>query len=132
MYLMKILLILLISVCLPFNALGDDLAVYLPRGGTTPYAGVLVPTEALQSLRKEVLNGEYDRKSLEKSLSIYQQSEDLLNKKVSVLSEQNNKLAEQLYSAKDMSTLERMFYFGLGSLLVGGISYGIYQAGIAR
>lgn len=130
MHLKKILLISLIVVSLPFRALAEDKAVFLEVGVPTPYAGFLLPEGALQSLRKEVLDAEYDKASLQKSVGIYQQSEDLLNKKTSVLMEQNNKLADQLYSSQSLSTWERIGYFGLGVIITGAIGYGIYRSAL--
>lgn len=131
MSILKILLILLISVSLPLKALGDDKAIVLNVGQASPYTGVLVPTEALQSLRKDLLDAQADNSSFTKSVTLYKQNEDLLNTKVATLQTQNNKLAEQLYSSQSLTTWERVAFFGLGVLVTGAISYGTYRAAIS-
>lgn len=130
----KNLLILLIIALNLNSALAND-AVYLEQNQKSPYSGILVPEEKLQELRKSIIeltNQKEINLSLQKSVDLYKQNETLLENKVKTLTDQNNKLAETVYSAKDNSNIEKFAYFFAGAILTGLTSYGIYKAGIAR
>ena len=132
MSLKKILLTLLITSSLSNNALAEE-AYYITKGTPAKFDGILVPEDKLQELRKSVIelqNEQMVTKSLQRSVDLYKANEELYNKKVNTLTEQNNNLAEQLYSARETSTWEKILYFGLGAGLTGLASYGIYKAAV--
>lgn len=127
-------LISLIIISLSNTASAED-AVYLVKGDSAPYAGVLMPLEKVQELRRNII--EFDsvktlNASLNKSIEIYKTNEALYDKKIEILNNQNLKLSESLYNAHNSSTIEKVLYFSLGALIAGVTSYGIYKAAIAK
>lgn len=130
----NLLILLTIFTVISNSALAED-AVFLEQGQKSPYPGILVPQDTLQELRRSVIELDNEKAinlSLTKSVQLYKDNESLLQTKVNTLTDQNNKLSESLYSAKNTSDLERFAYFAAGAILTGLTSYGIYKAGIAR
>jgi len=123
MYPRKSLSILLIISSLISNLSFAEEAVLLSKGEAAPYSGALLPVDKLQELRKAYL----EKDSLSRSIELYKSNELLYTKKVDVLSEQNDRLAKTAYEERNMSTLEKIGYFGLGAILTGLVAYGIYR-----
>jgi hypothetical protein len=128
-------LISLITIIAINNSALAQEAVYLDQNQKAPFSGILIPEDKLQELRKSVLDVSTQKEinlSLQRSVDLYKQNQTLLETKVNTLSDQNNKLSDSLYSARETSNIEKFGYFVAGALLTGLTSYGIYKAGIAR
>ena len=136
MQLKKNLLILLIaSSVLSGNVKADIIpdAYYLTEGEKAQFSGMLIPTETVQELRKSVMelqNQQLVSSSLQKSVDLYKANEELYDVKVTTLSKRNDYLAASLYSAKSTSMWVNAAFFGLGALLTGTLSYGIYTSAV--
>lgn len=128
MYLKKILLISLIIV----NSLGayaEDV-IYLDKGKAAPYDGYLFTPEKAKDTRLQLIEGDYNKdlvKSLTKTIDLYQSNEEISNKKVDLLLDQNDKLAVQLNSSRQVSNWEKVGYF-LGGIIITGLAIKGVQA----
>ena len=118
-----LILLLVISTNLPTLSYSDD-AVVLNKDDKAPFRGILLSPKKAAELN----DTEIERDSLLKSLSLYKNNQELYEKRSSTLLEQNDKLATQLYSARQTSDWEKVLWFGLGAVLTGLTGYGIYRA----
>lgn len=133
MSLKKSFLIILIAATTN-NALAED-SLILEKNQPAPYRGVLMPLESVQELRRNSLeldNLKLLNASLDRSIKIHLSNEEILEKKISILTDQNLKLHESVSSARSFSSIERIGYFALGVLVTGLTSYGIYKAAITK
>jgi len=131
---LKILLIFLTAISLNNKALADEVQ-YLSKDSPAPYTGILIPVEKAQELRKDALDLQITKQinlSLTRSVDLYKANEELYDKKITLLNDYNLKLSEALNKSNNTSTLEKAFYFGLGAVIVGFTSYGIYKAAVAK
>lgn len=116
-------LLLITSISLPTLSFADD-AIVLNKDDKAPFRGILLsPRKAA-----ELNDTELERDSLLRSVTLYKSNQDLYEKRTSVLLEQNDKLATQLYSARQTSDWEKVAWFGLGAVLTGLVGYGVYRA----
>ena len=123
---MKRLLIFLISATLIINS--AFAATALKKGQLAPSDGVFFSNEEAQKLMADAKELDTLKKlnlSLNLSLDYTTQNNEILQKKTSVLMDQNNTLATRLYEARDVSNMERIMWFGLGVLGTGLAAYGI-------
>ncbi len=116
-----------IAVIAPIIASSDSDVLYIDKGVETPFKGYLFPEAKALNFRKQLI--ELDTlKALEtsynKSIDLYKKNEDIYNYKVNVLLEQNDKLADAMYKAKDRGVWENRFWFGMGILVSGLAVYG--------
>ena len=109
--------------------------MFLLEGNKAPYTGFLISEEQARQLKRnqedlnrlQMING-----SMEKSIELYKANELLYDTKIHRLSEENIKLAEVLHKNSQNSSIEKIVYFGLGAILTGLASYGIYKAAVAK
>lgn len=104
-----------------FNLYAQD-SVYLDQDKSAPFAGYLLPKEKVQEFQQMSLdlnNKNLMIESYQKSIDLYKSNEDLYNKKVSTLMDQNDKLATDLNSNRGLTDVERIVWFGLGIVSVG-------------
>lgn len=131
----KSLLIFLIAINLNNNFCYAEDAVYLIKDNPAPFSGILISTDKAQELRKNTLELDIQKQvnlSLTRSIDLYKNNELLYDKKIETLTDYNSKLSEALYKANNGSTVEKIVYFGLGAVLTGFASYGIYKAAVAK
>ena len=121
---MKSLISLTILISLTTsNVFADELSMYLYKDEKAPYAGILMPESKVTELRNNTLERDTLRlqnNSLNTSLKL---QDDIIAKKtdqVTILLDQNDKLAKIGYSERSMTNLERVGYFALGVLATYG------------
>lgn len=127
MFLKKLFSIFLIStnICLADNA------VFLEKGRQSPFDGYLFTPEKTNQMYKDLMD--YDtlksvNESLNKSIVLYKQNEELYQNKVNLLLDQNNKLSVNLFTERQDSNWERIVWFSLGVIGTGLAAYGIKKA----
>lgn len=102
----------------------------LQEGDKAPYKGYLFDIETEKKIRIDLLQLDY-YKALDqhnvKIIKLMQDNEDLMNKRIELYQKQNLNLNEQLASSKDINTIERIVWFGLGILATGFAFYGARQ-----
>lgn len=116
---------LLISVSLSVNVAVAEEAIVLNQGQPAPYTGLLLDQNKANELYTDLNNYKLLNNSLEKSVKLYLDNEDLYNKKINMLLEQNNKLADNLNKVRSSSDWEKVLWFGLGFFSVGLGIYGV-------
>ena len=97
-------------------AYGDE-AQYLPKGSTTPFEGYLLTVPETQTIRKKIIEGEswkVQSESWERSFGAQEKLIETEQKKNTLYSEQNDKLAKQLADAQSTSSWERVLWVTLG------------------
>ncbi len=111
-------------------AAGDPTVAILRLGEAAPFTGLLFEPSYANDLRKTII--EFDgltaiNGSLNKSLVL---QEDIITHeraKVTMLLEQNDKLAVQLQKSQSMNTWEKVAWLSLGMLAVGIGAYGVHK-----
>lgn len=102
----------------------------LQEGDKAPYKGYLFDIETEKKIRIDLLQLDYykalDQHNI-KIIKLMQDNEDLMNKRIELYQKQNLNLNEQLASSKDINTIERIVWFGLGILATGFAFYGARQ-----
>lgn len=121
----KTLPILLISLIAVKPILADDKAVNLVKDQPAPYSGVLIPPAKAQEMKEQLI--EYDNlklinESYKRSIELYKSNELSYNDKIDKINTQNDTLAKQLNSSREVSEWTRFGYFMLGVL--GTVSAG--------
>lgn len=124
---LPIISIALSNVLVVNGAFAEEDAVYLEKDKKAPYAGILLPVEKANELRKSLI--ELDtlktiNESYAKSIQLYKQSEQLTETKYNTLSAQNDKLALALVESRQSSDLQKIVWFGLGVIATGFALYG--------
>ena len=111
------------------NAYADETSV-LKAGQPAPFDGLLFTEEKAEQLRKDVIAKktlEDLNLSLNQSLEREKANYNLSESKSNALIEQNIKLSKSLQEERSMTSLERIFWFGLGSVLTGAAAYGVVK-----
>lgn len=119
--------ILLISFA-SVNCFADDDVIKLEKDQKAPWTGVLFSqskASELVTVTKERDNYKLLTESLERSIVLYKQNDELQNSKVSMLMEQNDYLSKSLKSSRDFSNIERIVWFFGGVLATGAALYGL-------
>ena len=96
--------------------------VYIKQGEAAPSDGYLVDAETMKKMRGEILERDAYKKeneSLNRSLELQDLSLTLRKEQVDMLSKDSNRLADRLHKSSQMSTWERVGWFGLGILATG-------------
>lgn len=120
----NLLMILLASSMIVNNSYADD-AIVLNKGQAAPFTGLLLTEEKANSVYNDLNKYKLLNESLERTVSLYEKNEEIQDKKVNTLLEQNDKLATDLMKARSTSNWEKVLWFGLGFLSVGLGIYGV-------
>jgi hypothetical protein len=122
----SILLILATSV----NTVAQD-AVKLNKDDKAPFTGILVTVEALDSLRKDVIERDglkLINQSLNNTITLQEEIISRQNNQRVMLMDQNDKLAKSLQSERSMKSWERIGLVGLGILASGAAALAFNKA----
>lgn len=115
---MKRLLIILMIVTETASAS----SVFLQKGAVTPYKGTLIAPETMRSIRVDLVKGDackVENESLGRSMQLCQLNADLSKKQIDALTQSGNAMAERLDKTTNLSSWERMFWFGAGVIATG-------------
>ena len=96
--------------------------VFLKQGEQAPTDGYHVDVDTMKKIRKDGLERDAYKKeneSLNKSLELQNLSLQLRKEQVDMLTKDSDRLAERLRKSSQMSTWERVGWFGLGILATG-------------
>lgn len=121
----NLLAILLIFLMTKNNLVFAEDAIVLNKGQSAPYTGLLLSEEKANNVYNDLNKFKLLNQSLETSISLYKQNEELYDKRINNLLEQNDKLATNLQQARSTSNWEKVLWFGLGFLSVGLGIYGV-------
>lgn len=110
-------------------AIAQD-AKYLKKDTPAPFDGFLITSKRVEELKIGI--NERDRykllnESLERSLVLEKENNELQEKKVNLLTEQNDKLAKTLGEERNVSDLTKILWFSLGVIATGFAIYGVKQ-----
>ncbi len=106
----------LILICLSNQAFGDA-AVFIQKDTPAPYSGYLFTEAAGKDLKLKLVDLEYFKAlstSLQSQVDLYSKIEVKYQEKITIVEEQNDKLAKSVYSERNMNNWERAGYFVLG------------------
>ena len=113
---------LIIALSLIGNICYAEDSVYLTKNQSAPFEGFLIPKEKVQELR----NAELERNtykavndSLKVSLDLEQKNSTLKDQKISLLLDQNDKLAKTAYQDHSLNNWEKVGIFAAGVVLTG-------------
>lgn len=101
--------------------LADDSA-FLSKGQAAPWDGILLSPDRAQLARQaEMENKGYKllNDSLNKSLDLEKAISEDKDKKIDIISKQNDNLSTQLEKSRDTNQWEHILWFGLGVLATG-------------
>lgn len=107
----------------------DD-SVYINQNDKAPFAGYLLPQAKVQEFQNAVIDRDTYKAlndSYQKSLDLEKNNNDLLNKKIGLLMDQNDKLYSNLKSEVGLQTWEKVAYFVGGILVVGLAISGVHD-----
>lgn len=123
---MKILLIFILTINISF---GQE-SKFLKKDSLVPFDGYLVTPQRVEELRKGILERDKYKllnESLEKSLSLEKTNNELQEKKVTLLTEQNDRLGQTLGETRNSSDFNKILWFSLGIIATGLAIYGAKQ-----
>lgn len=105
-----------------------DQAINLGLGDKAPFAGVLLPQSLADSMKLSLINADYNKAlsdSLQKSVDLYKANEVLYQNKITLYSDQNDKLASRVSSEQTTSDWTKGLYFVLGVLATCAAGYSV-------
>lgn len=123
----KNFLIFLISILLSNPVFSQDV-VTLKENEKAPFTGLLFPFDKASELKDAVIERDYYKKRNTLLLNIIDLNENTLlncNKGKDLLNIQNDNLAKQLHSERQLSDWAKIGYFALGIIVTGTAFYGL-------
>ncbi len=124
---MKLIITVLLMTAFTIQAAFSNQSVDLSKGTPAPYDGVLLDKERANSVKNELIEKDYlqrSNESLNKSINLYKDNENILNQKSDILLKQNTDLIKNLNESRSVSTWEKVGFFILGVAVTGAAVYG--------
>lgn len=124
---MKCLNFLIVSLLILSNITFAEDSVKLNANQPAPFEGYLITHQKANELRLNTIernNYKLLNESLQKSLEMQKQINDLNSEKVNMLTEQNDKLAITLEESRNTSDFTKALWFILGIAATGAAIYG--------
>lgn len=103
----------------------------LNKGDNAPFAGLLFSIEKSNAIKAQLVQLDLYKElsdSQQKSIDFLKANQELEEKKVNTLLEQNDKLSEQLKSTQSFNNWERIAIFTLGIIATVGAGFAIKAA----
>lgn len=116
--------LLVFSMIVSNNVFAED-TIILNKGQPAPFTGLLLTEDKANEVYNDIKKYKLLNESLERSIILHKQNEELYDKRHNILLEQNDKLSETLVQARSTSNWEKVLWFGLGFLSVGLGIYGV-------
>ena len=118
-----------LMILLTLNVTMADSATPLEKGQPAPYSGVLLTNDKANEVRIKLIEKGYIEKentSLKRSLELSDLALKSSEEKSQLFIEQNDKLAKNLNSERQVGTVTKVLYFVLGA---GAVGLGVWGAG---
>lgn len=128
---LKIFLIIVSFFLFQTKAFGQGETFLIEKGQPAPFSGVLLPNKKGNEIRKQLIQGDGYRlinESLEKTITLYKENEQIQSKKLVLLVDQNNLLNNEVTALRKSNDLEKILWFSLGVLATGFALYGAKKA----
>lgn len=120
-------LILSLSLLLTTSSYTADV-VFLNKNDPAPYPGFLFDSDKAKVTRQRLLDEDTDKQlidSLKKSLDLQSKISDLNQNKVNICVTQIDSLSKSVNDSKNLTDLQKFFWFGMGILTFGLVLYGV-------
>lgn len=112
----------MMSLILSTSSRAND-ALYLQKDERAPFSGILTTVEHSKVISTRLLERDTYKalsESYQKTLEFYKVNNELTEKKVNLLLEQNDNLSLQLKDSQSLSDLQKFLMFGLGIIATVG------------
>lgn len=116
-------------ILLTINPLMANEVVPIEKGQPAPFSGILFPNSKANEVRLKLVEKQYIEKenaSLKRSLELSDLALKSSEEKSKLFLEQNDKLAKNLNSEREVGTFTKIMYFVLGA---GAVGLGVWGAG---
>lgn len=121
----KLLVLLLL---IPSLLLAD--VQFIEKGKTAPYDGFLLPPDKANEMKVNTIERDSYKllyESTTKSLNLQKENSDYQEEKIKLYMVQNDNLAKNLYSERNVSDWTKVAWFGIGVLASVLTLYGVKQ-----
>jgi hypothetical protein len=122
-----VMTVLILSSIFSKSVKAEDV-ISLEKDQKAPFSGVLFSPEKANEVKRKILERDLYKElseSQDRTISLYKSNSELADKKLDLLTTQNDKLAVALKDAQGMNTLERVALFALGVLATVGAGIAI-------
>ena len=112
----------MMSLILSTSSRAND-ALYLQKDERAPFSGILTTVEHSKVISTRLIERDTYKalsESYQKTLEFYKVNNELTEKKVNLLLEQNDNLSLQLKDSQSLSDLQKFLMFGLGIIATVG------------
>jgi len=102
-------------------------SVELDKGQLAPFPGTLLDKETANKVKNELIEKDAlvkTNESLNRSIKLYKDNQDILGDQKDMLIKQNIELTKTLNDARDTSDWVKVGYFVLGVVVTGAAAYG--------
>ena len=123
---MKNFRIFLIIILISNNCFCDNASTPLKKGQAAPFDGVLVTNEQANKIKDALIDNDGLKKINEyqaTTIDLQKKNADVDAQKITLLSQQNDKLSTTLESTRQFNTWEKVLFIGLGIVAAGVGAY---------
>ena len=121
--------VIMISLTISSLSLADD-PILLHKNDKAPMDGLLFSEQKSSEVKTKLIEGaqlQLLNDSLNKSISLYKNNEDIYSQKIDLLQKQNDSLAQKLYDQESSNFWKSFAFFSLGVVASGITLYGLKQ-----